>query len=115
MPIRLIALAVLAALTVPAYMSIPVAAADRPSFLITIKDHKFSPAEITVPAGQQIELVVENQDSTPEEFESHELRREKIIPPNGKIKILVGPLKPGTYPFVGEFHEDSAQGKLIAK
>ena len=115
MPIRLIALAFLAALTVPAWLPHSAAAADRPSFLITIKDHKFSPAEITVPAGQQVELVIENKDATPEEFESRTLRREKVVQPNGKISILIGPLKPGTYPFVGEFHEDSAKGKLIAK
>lgn len=90
-------------------------AAEKPEFNIVIKDHKFQPAEVTIPAGVKVALIVDNQDPTPEEFESHELQREKIIPGNTKAKIFVGPLEPGTYPFFGEFHEATAQGKLIVK
>ncbi len=82
---------------------------------ITIKDHKFSPAEVRVPAGQKVKLVIENQDATPEEFESHELNREKIIAPKSKAAIWIGPLKPGKYPFVGEFNQASAKGVVIAE
>lgn len=92
-----------------------VLAADVPSFDLVIKDHKFSPAELTVPAGQKVKLVVKNQDSTPEEFESHDFNREKIIPGNSTATIFVGPLKAGEYKFFGEFNEATAQGKLIAK
>jgi plastocyanin len=92
-----------------------VPAAEMPSYELFIKDHKFSPAELLVPAGQKIKLLVKNQDSTPEEFESHELNREKVIPGNSSAPIFVGPLKPGEYKFFGEFHEASAQGKLIVK
>lgn len=83
--------------------------------LLVIKDHKFSPEEITVPAGQKIKLVVHNQDSTPEEFESGDLKREKVIPGGAKATIFIGPLKPGRYKFVGEFHEATAKGVVIAK
>ena len=93
----------------------PTAAADMPSVVIVIKDHRFVPAEITVPAGKRIELIVENQDPTPEEFESNDLRREKIVPPKGKVSVWVGPLPAGTYSFFGEFNPKTAQGKLIAK
>ncbi len=82
---------------------------------ITIKDHKFSPAEVRVPAGQKVKLVIENQDATPEEFESHELNREKIIAPKSKAAIWIGPLKPGKYPFMGEFNQATAQGVVIAE
>ena len=90
-------------------------AADAPEFTLVIKNHRFTPAEITVPAGKKVKLVVDNQDATPEEFESHKLHREKVIPGNSKAAIWVGPLTPGTYEFVGEYHEATAKGKLIAR
>ena len=82
---------------------------------LVIRDHKFVPAEVTVPAGRKIKLVIENQDATAEEFESYELNREKVVPPKGQVSIFVGPLKPGRYPFFGDFHKDTATGVLIAK
>ncbi len=93
----------------------PVLADDHLTFTTVIKDHKFSPAEITVPAGQKFKLIVDNQDPTPEEFESHSLKREKIITGNSKGIILLGPLEPGTHQFFGEFNEATAQGRLIVK
>jgi plastocyanin len=92
----------------------PAAAADTDVRLV-IREHKFVPAEITVPARKKIKLVIENQDATAEEFESDELNREKVVPPKGKITIFVGPLEPGRYPFFGEFHKETAKGVLIAK
>jgi hypothetical protein len=82
---------------------------------LTIKDHRFTPAEIKVPTGKKIKLVVSNQDSTPEEFESHELNREKLIAGNGRAVIYVGPLAAGNYPFFGEFNESTARGVLVAE
>ena len=82
---------------------------------LVIRAHRFEPAEVRVPAGQKVKLIVENKDSTPEEFESHELNREKVIAPNAKATIYVGPLKAGRYPFMGEFHADTARGVLIAE
>lgn len=82
---------------------------------IIIKDHKFSPAELRVPAGEKIKLIVDNQDSTPEEFESHDFNREKIIAANTKATIFIGPLEAGTYKYFGEFNMDSAQGIIIAE
>jgi plastocyanin len=89
-------------------------AADA-EFTLVIRNHRFEPSEVRVPAGQKVRLVVHNQDSTPEEFESHELNREKVIAPGTKATIFVGPLKPGRYPFVGEFHEKTARGTLVAE
>jgi plastocyanin len=95
-------------------LSLSVWAAD-PEFALTIRDHRFDPAEIHVPAGQKVKLVVHNQDATPEEFESHELNREKVIAPGSKVTIFIGPLAPGRYPFFGEFHEKTARGTVIAE
>ncbi|WP_432695718.1 cupredoxin domain-containing protein [Marinobacterium sp. YM272] len=89
--------------------------ADESSFEISIKDHRFSPAELTIPADQRVKLIVSNDDDTPEEFEGEDFDIEKVIPGNSQATILVGPFKPGRYEFVGEFHEDSAKGALIVK
>lgn len=82
---------------------------------VVIKDHKFMPEEIIVPAGEKIKLIVKNEDPTPEEFESHDMNREKIISGNSKATIFIGPLKPGKYHFFGEFNMDTANGYVIAK
>jgi hypothetical protein len=90
-------------------------AAEVQEITLRIKDHKFVPAQLVVPANTKFKLIVVNEDPTPEEFESHELNREKIVTGKGKIIVFLGPLKPGRYPFFGEFHMDTAQGALIAK
>jgi plastocyanin len=104
-------------LALAALMSLSLAAfaADEPEFRLVIENHKFSPETVNVPAGKKIKLVVENRDSTPEEFESHSLKREKVIPGKTSATLLVGPLKPGEYKFFGEFHEATAKGVVIAK
>ncbi len=89
-------------------------AADKEITLV-IKDHRFAPAEVKVPAGQKVKLIVDNQDATPEEFESHDLNREKVIPARSKGSVFIGPLKAGRYSFFGEFHEDTAKGVIIAE
>ena len=91
------------------------AAKDETTFAITIKDHIITPANIDVPADKKITLKVHNQDKTPEEFESHDLHREKIIPGGTTATILVGPLKPGVYKYFGEFNEKTAHATLTAK
>ena len=91
------------------------ALAETPVFEIVIKDHKFNPATVEVPAGKKVKLLIKNQDSTPEEFESHELNREKVISGNSEGVVFVGPLDAGEYKFFGEFNEKTAQGKLVVK
>jgi plastocyanin len=82
---------------------------------LTIKDHQFIPATLKVPAGKKVKLVVSNMDSTPEEFESHQLNREKVIAGNAKATIYIGPLSPGKYTFWGEFHDKTARGVIVAE
>lgn len=91
------------------------AAAEDGVYSLIIKDHRFQPAEVTIPAGKKIRLLVENQDATPEEFESHSLNREKVIAGKGKATIYIGPLAPGRYAFEGEFNPKTAQGAIIAQ
>lgn len=106
---------VVAALLLITVITSPAGAAEDTVYTITIKNHRFEPAEITIPAGKKVKLVVRNMDPTPEEFESHELNREKVIAGNTEGVLFIGPLAPGNYPFVGEFHEDTAKGRIVVK
>jgi plastocyanin len=89
-------------------------AADFDAKLV-IRDHKFEPAELSLPAGTKIKLLIENQDATPEEFESTELNREKVVVGKGTITVILGPLDAGRYPFFGDFHQETAQGVVVVK
>jgi plastocyanin len=104
---------VLAAIATLACVS--AALAEDESFALTIKDHAFSPAELVIPAGKKVKLVIDNQDASAEEFESHKLKREKVIAANSKGSVFIGPLEAGEYPFFGDFHQDTAKGKIIVK
>lgn len=103
------------ALACAAFLSAGSLLAAEPEFRLVLKNHRFSPSEVTVPAGQKVRLVVENQDPTPEEFESYSLNREKIVPAGGKITLFVGPLQPGRYEFFGEFNASTARGWIVVQ
>lgn len=103
---------ILAALVTTVAMTASAYAADA---TLTIKNHQFEPKELILPANEKITLTVKNEDSTPAEFESHDLKREKVIKGGKSAVIKLGPLKPGTYNFVEEFHEDVAKGVIIVK
>jgi plastocyanin len=89
------------------------ARADNPTISLTIRKHQFEPAELQVPAGTKVKLVVKNTDPTPEEFESPDLKREKVIQGGSEATIYVGPLKAGRYEFFGEFNPKTARGFII--
>jgi hypothetical protein len=104
-----------ALLGIAALLSVAPAAAQAQDFTVTIKDHKFTPSEIKVPANTRLTITVINEDATPEEFESKPMKAEKVIPGKSKGVVRVGPLKAGRYPFVGEFNESTAKGVVIAE
>lgn len=95
-------------------MSLP-SLAKRPEFQLILKNHLFYPAEIEIPANTKVKLIIHNQDQTPEEFDSFDLNREKVIFPRKKAVIFIGPLLPGRYEFFGEFNPNSAQGAIVVK
>ncbi|MGE0755206.1 MAG: cupredoxin domain-containing protein [Alphaproteobacteria bacterium] len=91
------------------------AMAETPEYSLTLKDHKFDPETIEIPADTKVKLIVKNEDETPAEFESDDFKREKIIKGGKEATIYVGPLPAGEYKFFDEFNMDTAQGVLIVK
>jgi hypothetical protein len=87
--------------------------AERPEYVLEIKNHLFYPAEIAIPSGQKVKLIIYNRDNTPEEFDSFDLNREKVIFPNKRAVIFIGPLPVGRYPFFGEYNPNSARGAVM--
>ena len=84
-------------------------------FTLTIRDHKYEPTELVIPANTKVKLTVKNLDSTAEEFESFDLNREKVVGGGAQIEVFVGPLAAGKYEFFGDFHQDTARGHLVVQ
>lgn len=82
---------------------------------VTARDGRFFPEIIEVPAGKKIRLIMVNEGPGPEEFESTVLGFEKVMNEGVTRKVIIQPLKPGEYAFFGEFHMDTANGKIIAR
>lgn len=100
-------IAVLLLLTVPAF------AAD--GIVVHLKNHRFTPSTIKVKANQPSMIILYNDDGTADEFDSSSLKIEKVVPGHAKGNIRVRPLAPGKYPFMGEYHAETAQGVVIAE
>ena len=91
------------------------APANAEDYVLTLKGNQFSPKELTIPANQKVKITVKNSDSTPAEFESSDLSREKLVGANSEISMFVGPLDAGKYGFFDDFHRDATTGTLIVK
>lgn len=91
------------------------AIAETPEYTIEIRDHLFFPMRLSIPRNQKVKLTVINRDSTPEEFESYELNREKVIMGGRQSILFVGPLPAGEYPFFGEYHPKTALGTIVVE
>ena len=98
-----------------AVVSLPVRADEPQTIPVTIKDHRFTPAEIHVPTGKPVVLRITNEDSTVEEFDSTALKVEKVIAGGMWGAVRLRPLGPGRYPFMGEYHADTAQGVVVSE
>jgi hypothetical protein len=98
-----------------AAVSLPGLIAVAQEFNLVIRNHRFEPEEIRVPAGKRVSISVSNEDATPEEFDSTALKVEKVIPGKSKGLVRIGPLTPGRYDFIGEFNAATAKGVVIAE
>ena len=88
---------------------------DVALFKLVARDGAFEPTVIEVPAGKRFRLEISNQGKTAMEFESRDLKQEKVIPPGAKATVTINALKAGEYKFFDEFHEKTGQGKVVAK
>lgn len=93
----------------------PAVAGELLAVPLTAKNGRFYPETIEVPAGQRFKIEITNEGPGPEEFESLELRKETVLAPGVTRAVVFAPLKPGTYKFFGEFHPDTAQGRIVVK
>jgi len=97
-------------------LSVQLAQAEElPTFQVVAKNGHFEPTKMEVPAGKRIKIVVKNEGPGPEEFESADLRIEKVIAAGASSFVVINNLKPGTYRFIGEFHAETAKLDVIAK
>ncbi|TAM64217.1 MAG: cupredoxin domain-containing protein [Rhodanobacter sp.] len=105
-----------ALVVIVAAAGLPAAWAQAPgvSSMLTIRGQAFQPRTLTIPAGQQVKIVVKNDDALPAEFESGDLNQEKVIPGGTALPVYIRPLKPGTYKFFNDFHPAST-GTLVVE
>lgn len=82
---------------------------------LTLKNHTFTPDQVTLPKNQKIKLTLINEDPAAAEFESYDLHREKVVGANGTITLFFGPLDSGTYSFFDDFHRDTTRGTFLVK
>jgi heme/copper-type cytochrome/quinol oxidase subunit 2 len=90
------------------------AATPASTVVLVLKNHRFTPSSLTVPADRKLTLRLVNQDPAGEEFDSRDLGVEEDVTPNGSTSFEIGPLKPGRYSFMGEYHAQTAEGEVIA-
>src|SRR5437763_11341485 len=95
--------------------TLPAFAQEVAVYKIVAKDGTLEPALLEVPAGKRFKLEVANEGKTAIEFESKDLKQEKVIAPGAKTSLSINALKPGEYKFFDEFHESTAKGKIVAK
>ena len=98
------------------YLNInPLMAKDLLVFEVSINDGRFSPTTIQVPANQRFKIIIVNIGAGPAEFESLPLRVEKVLAPNAKSFVVIHPLRPGSYQFIDEFHQESTGFNIMVK
>ena len=102
-------------LTATALVTVSASAAGTATVKLVLKNHQFSPAEVSAPAETPISIVLNNQDATPAEFESKTLRIEKVVNGGGTVSIQIRALSPGRYRFFDDYHEDTTEGFLVVK
>ena len=104
-----------AGLLLAATLSAGAAHADDLAFKLTLKDHKFTPLVLTIPANTKVRFLVTNLDTTPAEFESDDFKAEKVIPAGKTVTVFIPALKAGAYEIHDEFNEDVSKTQLIVK
>ena len=103
------------AMAFTAFLAMPALAEEVSVFKLVARDGAFNPSVLEVPAGKRVRLEISNEGKSAIEFESRDLKQEKVIPPGGKATVTINALKAGEYKFFDEFHEKTGQGKVVAR
>ncbi len=90
-------------------------AADLLTHTVVAKNGRLLPDVLEVPAGVRFKIVIRNEGKDAIEFESRQLRKEKVLAPGAHSFVVIAPLKPGEYDFFDEFHAATAQGRIVAR
>lgn len=93
----------------------PLLAGELPTVELDMRNGVLTPDRLEVPAGTRFKIIVRNSGTTPAEFESLRLRKEKVLSPGAESFVVINRLSPGEYPFFDEFHPDTGQGVIVAK
>jgi Cupredoxin-like domain len=91
------------------------AADDLLVLKLVARDGKFEPLTLEVPAGKRFKIEISNEGKGPMEFESRDLKQERVLAAGAKSSVVINPLKPGTYTFFDEYHLDAPKGRIVAK
>ena len=86
-----------------------------PTYKLELKDGVVKPARLQVPVNTKFRLEVSNTGKTPAEFESTQLRKEKVLAPGVTSSVIILPLTAGEYKFFDDFHMSTTQGVIVAK
>jgi plastocyanin len=94
---------------------LPARADELLTYRLIARDGRFEPATLEVPAGKRFKIEIENAGKGPIEFESRDLKQEKVLAPGAKSFVVINALKPGEYRFFDDFHQDTGQGRIVVK
>ena len=98
-----------------ATLSFASAAQEMPTYRLHIKEGRFTPETLEIPANTRFRLEVKNDGPGASEFESLELKKELVLAPGVARTLVFFPMKPGTYKFFDDFHPETGQGRFIVK
>ena len=97
------------------YSPFALAAEEMLVLKLSAKDGKFEPLKLEVPAGKRFKIEISNDGKGPMEFESKDLKQEKVLAAGAKSSVVINALKPGTYVFFDEYHPEAPKGQIVAK
>lgn len=87
---------------------------DMPVYKIEFNDGQITPLFLEVAANQPFKIELFNIGKSPIEFESLELRKEKVLSPGTQSFIVIRRLAPGEYKFFDDFHLDAPHAVIRA-
>ena len=107
--------AILVAAFIASIASVGAQAEELAVFKLVARDGAFEPIKIEVPAGKRFKIEISNEGNGPMEFESRDLKQEKVLAAGAKSSVVINGLKPGAYVFFDDYHPDAPKGQIVAK